>query len=65
VTTIATGMEPLELDFWDWLAYGQIRNWCSNVVCETHDGVEMTDEEIAMWEEGGDPCIHVIRVYGD
>jgi hypothetical protein len=34
-------------------------------VCITHDGEPMTDEEYAEFEEGHDPCIHMIRPYHD
>jgi hypothetical protein len=60
-----TEPDTLRLDFWEWVAYGQVRGWCSDVVCDSHDGVPLTDEEAELWEDGLDPCIRVIRLYGD
>jgi len=47
-----------------WLAYGMKRGWVSAPYCMTHDGnySYMTDEELAEWEEGGDPCHTVMSV---
>ena len=53
-----------ELDFQDWLAKGVKAGWVSDVVCETHDGLPMTDEEQNQWEEGFDPCLPAVRVWG-
>lgn len=50
-------------DFNEWLEYGRGRGWCSEVVCDTHDGLPRTDEEAEAWEEGWDPCLHAIRVW--
>jgi hypothetical protein len=52
-------------DVHEWLAYGQQRGWCSPTACSTHDGVPATDDEDAEFEEGYDPCIHVVRLYAD
>lgn len=50
-------------EFWAWLKVGQDKGWISEGVCQTHDGVPMTDEEEAEFEDGGDPCVPVIRVW--
>lgn len=50
-------------DFSEWLEYGRGRGWCSEVVCDTHDGLPRTEEEEAAWEEGWDPCEYAIRVW--
>jgi hypothetical protein len=51
-------------DFQAWLDYGAKQGWCSPaVLCQTHDGVPMTPEEDEEFNEGGDPCIHVIRFF--
>ena len=52
-------------DFLLWLEEGHKRGWVSDVVCQTHDGTPMTDEEIEDCEDGGDPCIRVVRVWTD
>ena len=54
-----------ELTYEEWAAYGQAKGWSGPSVCYTHDGLPSTpDEEEAIWE-GGDPCIHIIRLYPD
>lgn len=50
-------------DFFKWLQVGIDSGWCSEVVCDTHDVVPMTAEEMEEWEEGYDPCIFVIRIW--
>ena len=49
--------------FEQWLEYGVEKGWCSRDVCSTHDGVPSTEEEDALWEEGHDPCVHVLRLW--
>jgi hypothetical protein len=39
--------------------------WCGPAVCSTHDGLPTSEPEDAEFEDGGDPCIHVIRLYED
>jgi hypothetical protein len=47
-----------------WLEYGKKQGWIiPKVFCNTHDGVPMTDEEMTEFDDGGDPCIHVIRIF--
>lgn len=54
------------LDFEVWLNYGIVNKWCGPAVCATHDGMPTTDsEDEAMWEDGDDICIHIIRLYPD
>lgn len=50
-------------DFEAWLAQGQERGWISEGFCETHDMVPMTEDEISVVEDGGDPCIPALRVW--
>jgi len=51
-------------DLANWLDYGKKQGWIvPNVVCQTHDTVSMTEEEEQEWEDGHDPCIHVIRIF--
>ena len=50
------------LEFEIWLKSGYDRGWISDVFCNTHDGPPLTDEEEQEWNEGGDPCCHVVRL---
>jgi hypothetical protein len=55
--------EEIDLDFNSWIAYGINKNFCGPPVCTTHDGIPMTEEESNEFDEGYDPCIHVMRPY--
>ena len=46
----------------EWLEVGISSGFCNKPVCGTHDGTDMTDEEAAAFEDGGDPCIPVVRL---
>jgi hypothetical protein len=48
--------------FW-WLKLGYKMGWVSDVVCSTHDPIPMTEQEELEWEQGYDPCAHVMRVW--
>jgi hypothetical protein len=64
VTTAAAVMavKETQMDFNEWLKYGMDHNWCGPAVCETHDGLPMSNEEDEeFWES--DPCIHILRLY--
>lgn len=52
-------------DYIEWLRYGLVRHWVSPPACYSHDGVGFTSEEEIQFEEGGDPCIWLMRVYED
>lgn len=52
-------------DFDEWLRYGYNKGWCGPDVCETHDGLPMSELESIAFFEGDDPCIHIIRLYED
>jgi hypothetical protein len=54
-----------EKEFGIWLTNGIERGWVSDPYCHTHDGGYqfMSEEEIEEWEEGGDPCEHVVRIF--
>lgn len=56
---------PNSTSFDEWIVFGMNKGWCGPPVCSTHDGVPMSEEEEAQWEEGTDPCSHVIRLYDD
>lgn len=51
------------MDFNEWVRFGRERNWCGNAVCYTHDGLPLTKTEDDEFNEGLDPCVHVIRLY--
>jgi hypothetical protein len=53
------------MTFDDWLAIGREHGFCSSSACSTHDGIPMSDRELDMWDDGDDPCIHVLRLYED
>jgi hypothetical protein len=47
----------------EWYQLGVQNKWCSEVACSTHDGIPMTPEEEAEWDEGYDPCVPVLRLW--
>ena len=52
-----------EHEFRAWLIAGIEKGWVSDPFCYTHDGDPyMTEEEEQEWEEGGDPCSHVVKL---
>jgi hypothetical protein len=63
VTILADGLKIETLDFEDWLGFGIRNGWVSDQVCATHEGVPSTDEGRIEWDEGGDPCEVVLRVW--
>jgi hypothetical protein len=51
------------MDFYEWLQIGVEKKWISNPFCYTHDGDPyMSDEEQEEWDDGGDPCMPVVRL---
>ena len=48
--------------FYKWLGFGIKRNWITKPLCATHEGTyEYESEESRReWDEGGDPCTHVL-----
>jgi hypothetical protein len=53
------------MTFQEWLQQGYDNGWCGPSVCYTHDGLPMSDLEFQEFEDGNDPCMHVIRLYED
>jgi hypothetical protein len=47
----------------EWLAYGIAQDYCGPAVCSTHDGTPTSEEEEEQFEDGADPCVHVVRLY--
>ena len=54
-----------KITFDEWLEIGMAENWCGPAVCYTHDSFPMNEEEDNEFAEGGDPCMHMIRLYED
>lgn len=53
-----------ETEFGIWLQNGIDRGWISEPFCATHDGDPyMSEEEQEAWEEGGDPCLLVTKIF--
>lgn len=49
-------------EIYEWVEYGIEKGWVHPSFCYTHDGDPyMTEEEQKEWEEGGDPCAHVLK----
>jgi len=57
-------MSETNLDeVWEWLQIGIDKGWVTEPFCNTHDGDPyMTAEEEQEWEDGGDPCMPVIKI---
>jgi hypothetical protein len=54
--------EGFSMDIDEWLKLGVENGWVSQPFCFTHDGDSyMTEEEELEWEDGGDPCCHVVK----
>ena len=53
------------MDFDEWLKFGFDQGWIGPPVCSTHDGIPMTLLEERDFEDGDDPCIHILRLYQD
>ena len=53
----------MDLTFDEWMAYGVEKGWCGPPVCYTHDGLPMSEHEMQGFDDGEDPCMHVVRMY--
>ena len=49
--------------FDEWLQIGIAKAWCGAAVCSTHDGIPSSAQEDEEFDDGYDPCLHVIRLY--
>lgn len=56
-------MKHMTID--EWLAYGVEHKYCSPPVCDTHEGIPLTEEEVSLWDEGEDPCAVAVRIWLD
>lgn len=52
-------------DFEQWLKEGYDNGWVGAPVCHTHDGFPLSEAELSEFDEGGDPCMHMLRLYED
>ena len=45
-----------------WVRFGIRMGWVSPIICSTHEGTYEyeSEENRADWDEGGDPCVHVM-----
>jgi len=55
----------MDLTFSEWMAFGVKQGWCGPPVCYTHDGLPMSEQEGMEFDEGQDPCMHIVRMYED
>ncbi len=53
------------LDHEAWLRYGWEMGYCGPPICYIHDGLPLTADEEEDWADGGDPCLHIVRLYED
>jgi hypothetical protein len=53
------------MTFEEWSKYGWEQGWCGPPLCLSHDGFPFTEEEDEWQIDGGDPCVHFIRLYED
>ena len=51
-----------KLTFEEWYQYGVENGFCSPQFCNTHDGYPMHESEVDAWDQGGDPCAHMVRL---
>lgn len=51
------------MDYVEWINYGMKEGWISHIHCYTHDGPDMTEEEVDAWDRGEDPCIAMVRIW--
>jgi hypothetical protein len=54
-----------DITFEEWLQQGLSSGFCGPAVCLPHDGLPQTIEEDEEFDNGGDPCIHILRLYED
>ena len=53
------------MTFEEWLQLGVSNGWIGPTICYTHDGIPTTAEEDWGFDQGADPCIHILRLYED
>ena len=50
------------MTFDEWLQFGIDNGFCTDQYCSTHDSGPMHESEEQAWENGWDPCHHVVRL---
>ena len=55
----------VNMTYEEWYQLGMASGWTGPAVCYTHDGLPMTGDEEDESFDGGDPCIHILRLYPD
>ena len=61
--SIILGMSKKTFD--EWLQEGLDLNFCGPAICYPHDGLPLAEQEEKEFDDGSDPCIHIIRLYED
>jgi hypothetical protein len=54
-----------EINFDEWVEEGYVRGWIGPPICETHDGLPLSEGELSAFDGGEDPCVHILRLYED
>ena len=54
--------ESNSMTFDEWLKFGIDNGYCTDQFCNTHDGGPMHETEEIAWDQGNDPCQHVVRL---
>jgi hypothetical protein len=58
-------MSNTDPKFFEWLNRGIDAGWITPPTCWMHDSPEITKEEEKEMDDGGDPCIPIIRLWRD
>ena len=61
LVTPAPAPEPLDVD--TWLRQGMDNGFIGPPVCDIHDGTPTSADEDAAWDEDGEVCLPVLRLY--
>ena len=65
ITPEAIAAEYDQQQFDDWLSKGVSAGWVSTAGCIIHNPLPMRQWEEKEFEDGGDPCITIMRVWKD
>jgi len=49
----------------EWIQMGFDNGWCTPSHCLMHDGYALTEKESEDFDQGLDPCVHVLRLCWD
>jgi len=52
----------MEITFEQWYKIGMEKGFCSEQFCMTHDAYPLHESEERAWDEGLDPCAHMVRL---